>query len=98
MGDSSIRNLTMTPDFPTVGAIAADLYQQTTGRPVDGVIALDPFVLSSLLRYTGPLQLTTLPETVTADNATDFLLRGQYVAANDDTDLRVDSLAELARR
>ncbi len=96
VADASFRNLTMTPDFPTVGSIAADLYQQTTGRHVDGVIAMDPFVLSGLLRYTGPLQLTTLPETLTADNATDFLLRGQYVAANDDTDLRVDSLAEMA--
>jgi hypothetical protein len=53
-------------------------------------------VLSALLRYTGPIQLATLPETLTADNATEFLLRGQYIAANDDNDLRVDSLAEVA--
>lgn len=96
VGNAAFRNLTMTPDFPTAGSVAADLYQQTTGHHVDGVIALDPTVLSALLRYTGPIQLATLPETLTADNAAEFLLRGQYVAADDDTDLRVDSLAEVA--
>ncbi|MFT3853392.1 MAG: DUF4012 domain-containing protein [Ilumatobacteraceae bacterium] len=95
VGDAAFRNLTMTPDFPTVGAVAADLYEQTTGHHVDGVIAIDPTVLGALLRYTGPIQLATLPETLTADNATEFLLRGQYVAAAD-VDLRVDSLAEVA--
>lgn len=96
VGSAAFRNLTMTPDFPTVGSVAADLYEQTTGHHVDGVISMDPFVLSELLKYTGPIQLTTLPETLTVDNATQFLLRDQYIAANDDTDLRVDSLAEVA--
>ncbi len=32
VGDAAFRNLAMSPDFPTVGAIAADLYAQTTGR------------------------------------------------------------------
>jgi hypothetical protein len=96
VGDAAFRNLTMTPDFPTVGSIAADLYQQTTGAHVDGVVAVDPTVLSGLLRYTGAIELSTLPTTLTADNATEFLLRGQYVAADDDTDLRVDALAEVA--
>ena len=30
----------------------------TTGRTVDGVIALDPYVLAALLGYSGPIQLT----------------------------------------
>ena len=60
VGDAAFRNLAMTPDFPTVAEIAADLYAQTTGRQVDGVIAMDPFVVSALLRYTGPIDLPTL--------------------------------------
>jgi uncharacterized protein DUF4012 len=96
VGNAAFRNLTMSPDFPTVASIAADLYQQTTGQHVDGVVAVDATVFATLLRYTGPIQLTTLPETLGADNATDFLLRGQYVAAEGDTELRSDALGEAA--
>lgn len=96
VGNAAFRNLTMSPDFPTVASIAADLYQQTTGQHVDGVVGVDATVFATLLRYTGPIQLTTLPATLSADNATDFLLRGQYVAAEGDTELRSDALGEAA--
>ena len=75
----AFRNLAMTPDFPTVGEIAADLYAQTTGREVDGVIAMDPYVVAALLRYTGPIHLPTLDRQLDADNAVPFLLLDQYV-------------------
>lgn len=96
VGNAAFRNLTMSPDFPTVASIAADLYQQTTGQHVDGVVLVDPTVFATLLQYTGPLQLTSLPETLTADNATAFLLRDQYVAAEGDQELRADALGEAA--
>jgi len=32
----------MSPDYPTVAAVIADLYLRSDGRPVDGVIAVDP--------------------------------------------------------
>jgi hypothetical protein len=96
VGDAAFRNLTMSPDFPTVAPIAADLYQQTTGTHVDGVIVVDAEVFATLLRYTGPIQLTTLPETLAPDTATEFLLRGQYIAAEGDTELRADALGEAA--
>lgn len=96
VGNAAFRNLTMSPDFPTVASIAADLYAQTTGREMDGVVVVDAVVFATLLRYTGPIQLTTLPETLTTDNVTEFLLRGQYVAADGDTELRADALGEAA--
>ena len=36
VGDAAFRNLAMTPNFPWVGEIAADLYAQTTGRRSTG--------------------------------------------------------------
>jgi hypothetical protein len=96
VGEAPFRNLTMTPDFPSVGAIATDLYRQVTGTEVDGVIAIDPFVLARLLSYTDGIELTSAPVRLTADNATDFLLREQY-AITPDQETRIDALEEAAR-
>ena len=77
--DLDLRNLAMTPHLPSVGSVAADLYAETTGRHVDGVIAMDPVVLGALLRYTGPIHLTTLDQQVDKSNAVltmDALLAG----------------------
>jgi len=96
VGDSAFRNLAMTPNFPWVGAIAADLYAQTTGREVDGVIVMDPAVVAALLRYTGPVHLTTLDQDVDEHNALPFLLLDQYVLGAADNEMRADALAEAA--
>jgi hypothetical protein len=96
VGEAPFRNLTMTPDFPSIGAVATDLYRQVTGTRVDGVIAVDPFVLAALLSYTDGIELTSAPGRLTAENATDFLLRGQY-AITPGTATRVDALEEAAR-
>lgn len=95
-GRAPLRNVAMSPHFPWVGEVAADLYTRATGRPVDGVIALDPFVLARLIGYTGPIQLASLEATLTADNAVAFLLLDQYVLDDADVDARADALAEAA--
>jgi Protein of unknown function (DUF4012) len=97
VGDSAFRNLAMTPNFPWVGEIAADLYDQATGREVDGTIVMDPYVVAALLRYAGPIQLTTLDQLLTADSAVPFLLRDQYALAEGDKQRRTDALAEATR-
>jgi hypothetical protein len=95
VGDSALRNLAMTPDFPTVATIASDLYAQTTGKQVDGVIAMDPFVVNQLLRYTGPVVIPSLGRAIGPDEALPFLLRDQYTTDVPD-EQRADGLAEAA--
>jgi len=89
------RNVTMSPHFPSVGRVMADLYPQSGGRPVDGVIAVDPVGLAALLRFTGPIEVAGVPGPLTADDAAGFLLRDQYVVL-DDTEQRIDALEALA--
>jgi hypothetical protein len=96
VGDAAFRNLAMTPNFPWVGEIAADLYEQTTGRHVDGVIAVDPMVIQELLRYTGAIHLSSFDQDLNADNAFGFLLHDQYVLGAGDNDRREDALADAA--
>lgn len=70
------QNYTRTPNFPTSArmfqAIAAK-----TGYPVDGVISLDPVVLSSILSVTGGINVEGID--VNADNAVQLLLSETYL-------------------
>ena len=89
------RNITMSPDFPTVAAVAAELYPQSGGVPVDGVMSVDPVALAALLRFTGPIAVPGVREPLTFENAAEFLLRDQYVELPD-TPERIDALETLA--
>ena len=97
VGDAAFRNLAMTPDFPTVAEIAADLYAQTKGTRVDGVIAMDPYVTAALLRYTGAVHVASLDQDVHPETAVPFLLREQYIVGDDAAE-RTDALAEAAEQ
>ncbi len=96
IGSAAFRNVAMTPNFPWVGEITADIYAQATGRHVDGVIAADPYVVTQLLSYTGPIELTSIGQQLDAGNAAAYLLRDQYVVGAADDDERADALAEAA--
>ncbi len=78
-----LQDLTISPDFPADASAFAELYPQSGGRPVDGVIGVDPAGLAALLRLTGPVEDPELPERLTADNVEDQLLRRQYLAYGD---------------
>lgn len=95
VGDSAFRNMAMSPDFPTVAEIAADLYADTTGTAVDGVIVMDPFVVTQLMGYTGPVAIPSLGRELGPDEALGYLLRDQYLTDVSDEE-RADGLAEAA--
>lgn len=78
------QNLTQVPDFTFDGPLARDMYRQLTGNEVDGVIAIDPVVLSYLLKATGPV---VLPDgsTINADNAASLFLSEVYKRYPDPT-------------
>lgn len=89
------RNITMSPDFPTVAAVAAELYPQSGGTEVDGVMSIDPYGIAALMQFTGPVQVPGIDQPVGPAEAVDFLLRGQYLLFPDRPD-RTDALEVLA--
>lgn len=93
---STWRNLVMGADFPSVAVAAQQLYPQSGGQPIDGVMAIDPVGLAALMRYTGPVEIEGYPEPLTEENAAQFLLLDQYVEFTDVSE-RVDVLEEVAR-
>ena len=71
-------NITMSPDMPTVGSSMAQLYEQATGRAVDGAIVIDPKGLAAMLEVTGPVSVAEANVTLSAETVEKYLLLDQY--------------------
>lgn len=71
------QNVTQVPDFSVGAPFARQMWQEVAGEAVDGVIAIDPVVLSYLLQATGPVTLQD-GTVLTADDAASVLLNGVY--------------------
>lgn len=92
------QTVTMSPDFPSVAEVIAELYPQSGGSPVDGVISVDPAAFAAFLRLTGPISVEGTDEPLTADNATQVLLHDQYVRFGEEAEnSRVDFLDLVSR-
>jgi hypothetical protein len=97
-----LQDATLSPDFPSVAQVMGELYEQTTGHAVDGVIAVDPYGLQELLQFTGPIQVGGVERRLTADNAADYLIHDQYLEFTDEQGRaeeidRRDALSEVGR-
>lgn len=93
------KNLTMSPDMTATGRAIADLYPQSGGGELDGVFVMDVYTLSRFLHWTGPIplpdgQVVDGQDSVSVDNAADFLLNDQYDVIR--TAERVDVLEEFS--
>lgn len=92
------QTVTMSPDFPSVAQVIEELYPQSAGAPVDGVISLDPAAFAALLRLIGPVPVEGSAEMLSADNAERVLLHEQYVLFGETTEAdRVDFLDAATR-
>src|SRR5262249_23887586 len=77
--------VTGTRNFPTVAEGVRQRWPQSGGKKLDGVLYLDPETLAAMMRLTGPVTVPDYDKPLTADTATDFLLREQYALFQTDT-------------
>jgi len=83
-----MQDVNLTPDFPTAAATAKTMWEKKTGQHVDGVVSIDPVVLSYILQSTGPIEVdgpevsvatsAGLPTRLTASNVVPTLLSDVY--------------------
>jgi hypothetical protein len=92
-----LQDVTVTPNFPYVGEAMSQLYPQSGGSKVDGVIGVDPTGLAALLKLTGPVTVEGLDEPLTSENAVHILTKRQYVEFSDDDTARKDLLEAATR-
>lgn len=72
-----IQDVNLTPHFPLAATTAATMWKETHGGAVDGVLTIDPVVLTGLLKATGPVALPT-GDMLTAADAIPLLLSESY--------------------
>jgi len=72
------ESVTISPNFPSNAQVIRSLYPQSGGKPVDAVVAIDPFAIQALLKAIGPIQSAGAPAPLTGDNAARVLLFDQY--------------------
>ncbi|MFI6264787.1 DUF4012 domain-containing protein [Micromonospora sp. NPDC051006] len=70
-------DVNLTPHFPTAAALYREMFRRKTGTKVDGVLAVDPVVLSYLLKATGPV-LVPGAVPLASDTAVRTLLNETY--------------------
>jgi hypothetical protein len=83
------------PDMPAVGRLITELYKDTTGDEIDGVIAADPLAVAEILRVAGPIQAGGA--WLDADNVAEETLVRAYVRYEADNNARRAFLDEVAR-
>lgn len=93
---NSWTNLNMTPDGPSAALAIERLYQEVTGRSVDGVILADPASLEALLEVTGPVRVPLTGDRLSAENAIPYLTNEAF-SRFPDSNIRKRLLGEAAR-
>ncbi|GGM39903.1 hypothetical protein GCM10011608_25850 [Micromonospora sonchi] len=75
-------DVNLSPHFPTAAALFGEMYRRHSGETVDGVLAVDPVVLSHLLVATGPVRVPG-GVSLSAENAVRTLLGDTYQRVTD---------------
>lgn len=88
------QSITLSPHFPYAAQLAAQGIKQMNQK-VDGVVSVDPQVVSWILAATGPV--TVAGRTVTAETAADYVTRQVYVDNSDSTAKDVALLSLLTQ-
>lgn len=91
--NGDFRHVGLSHRFPVSGALAVELWNASGQPPVDGALAVDPFLLQVLLRATGPVAVAA--DEVTAENAIAFSLHDQYFGGDSVAERR-DRVGDLA--
>jgi hypothetical protein len=79
---STFVDSNVSPNFPYAARIWQAMWERVSGQHVDGVLALDPTVLSYFLSVTGPAALPG-GRTIDAGNVVTLTQRDEYVMFSD---------------
>jgi Protein of unknown function (DUF4012) len=94
--DGDWREANLPPDLPTVGPVLVDMYQRARGKPLQGVIMLDPIGSAEILRVAG--SITVDGQRLDATNLAQALMIEAYVRYQGDSFGRKKFLTDAARK
>lgn len=94
---TDVRDVATIPDFPRVARIAAAIVGEQWDEEFDGVVAVDPVVMSYVLGGVGSVDVGD-GLTINRQNAVATLLNGVYLKYPTDTERQDDVFEAAARR
>jgi hypothetical protein len=92
---TDFRNSNQSAHFPYAAQIWKSMWEQKSGKPVDGVIAIDPVALSYIMGAEGPVTMAD-GQVVTAENVVEFTESTIYARFPLDQIARKKYLQEIA--
>jgi UDP-N-acetylmuramyl pentapeptide phosphotransferase/UDP-N-acetylglucosamine-1-phosphate transferase len=94
--DTTLQNINLSPDFPSVADALMSVAPQAGLPKVDGVLSVDPQGLAALLELTGPVRVPGWPDPIDSGNVVNVTLRDAYAAFSDSPE-RADFLGDVAK-
>jgi UDP-N-acetylmuramyl pentapeptide phosphotransferase/UDP-N-acetylglucosamine-1-phosphate transferase len=94
--DTTLQNVNLSPDFPSVAEVLMSLAPLAGQPKVDGVMSVDPAGLAALLELTGPVMVEGWDTPIDSGNVVNVTLRDAY-AAFANTPERADFLGDVAK-
>lgn len=93
------QSVNATADFSFTGQAVADMYRQSTGQPVDGVIGLDVPALAGLLHIVGPVTIDGVAQPIGESNVATLLLHDFYegLGPSSDQTIRRERQGDVVR-
>jgi hypothetical protein len=67
------RDANWFTNFPTTVEWTKFLYSYTNTKPIDGVIAIDQYVVKELLQIVGPIEVSGASELITSENVMSYM-------------------------
>ena len=93
---TTLQNVNLSPDFPSVTDVLLNLAPQAGVGQVDGVMSVDPIGLAALLKLTGPVTVAGWPTPISDLDVVSVTLRDAY-AKFAETPERADFLGDVAQ-
>jgi UDP-N-acetylmuramyl pentapeptide phosphotransferase/UDP-N-acetylglucosamine-1-phosphate transferase len=94
--DTTLQNVNLSPDFPSVAKVLMSLAPHAGLPKIDGVLSVDPAGLAALLQLTGPVDVADWPTPIDSNNVVNVTLRDAY-AQFAETPERADFLGDVAK-
>jgi hypothetical protein len=93
------QSVNATADSAWSGRAMADMAAQATGKPVEGVVAMDAVALARIVAIVAPLQAPEIAEPITGDNLPRILLHDLYegLLPDERSPAKLARQAEVAR-
>jgi hypothetical protein len=76
---SQFQQANVSPNYPVVSEVLLNMYEQATGKRLDGVLTMDPIALRSLMAATGDLHTNFPPMDVSAEEVPELIFHTSYV-------------------